>query len=84
MNPRMQRQRRLAGLEAAVYARYVANGVGFRMAGFFQKRGKAAMRLSGLRIDPAHDRSWVGRRMTALRRNAQALALAGPKRGTPG
>ena len=29
------------------------------MTGIFQKRGKAAGPLSGSRIDPAHDQSWV-------------------------
>ncbi|MDC8753845.1 hypothetical protein OIK40_04220 [Erythrobacter sp. sf7] len=35
------------------------NGVDSRMAGFFQKRGKAATPLLGSRAGPAYGNSWV-------------------------
>lgn len=35
------------------------SGVVFRMADIFREPGKAAIPLSGSRVGPAHDGSWV-------------------------
>ena len=46
----------------------VGNGVDTRTAETFQKRGKAAVLLSGSRIGPAYGRLWVETGMEAFDR----------------
>jgi len=51
-------------------------GVESRTAGIFREPGKAAMLLSGSRIDPAYGWSWVVLRLSAI-------ALGMPRRSAP-